>query len=45
MKDYIPFGPFIILSFFITIFFGDRILAWYLGLLAVERGFGICALW
>lgn len=29
-KDPIPFGPFIILGFFIVLFFGDIILNWYL---------------
>lgn len=29
-KDYIPFGPFICLSAFITIFWGNQILQWYL---------------
>lgn len=28
-KDPIPFGPFIILSFFIVLFYGDNILNWY----------------
>ncbi|MDR7856124.1 prepilin peptidase [Tissierella sp.] len=29
-KDPIPFGPFIILGFFITIFWGDELLNWYI---------------
>ena len=32
-KDPIPFGPFIVMSFFITLFSGDFILNWYLNLL------------
>lgn len=31
-KDPIPFGPFIVISFYITLFFGDNILNWYTGL-------------
>ncbi|MBZ2173730.1 prepilin peptidase [Schnuerera sp. xch1] len=29
-KDAIPFGPFIILAFVITLFWGDKIMKWYL---------------
>ena len=29
-KDPIPFGPFIILGFIITLFWGDKIINWYL---------------
>lgn len=29
-KDYIPFGPFIVLSFIITLFWGEEILYWYM---------------
>src|SRR5699024_8354232 len=29
-KDPIPFGPFIIISFFITVLYGPRIINWYL---------------
>lgn len=29
-KDPIPFGPFIILGFFVTLFWGDGILSWYM---------------
>lgn len=32
-KDPIPFGPFIILGFYITLLFGDGLMNWYLGLL------------
>ena len=31
-KDPIPFGPFIILGFFITVFWGDELINWYLSL-------------
>ncbi|GFR36406.1 prepilin peptidase [Thermobrachium celere] len=31
-KDYIPFGPFISLSTILVVFFGDKLLNWYLGL-------------
>lgn len=31
-KDPIPFGPFIILGFFIVIFWGEQLLAWYMNL-------------
>lgn len=31
-KDPIPFGPFIILSFFTTIFYGDQLLGWYINI-------------
>lgn len=31
-KDPIPFGPFIVISFYITLFFGEDILNWYTGL-------------
>jgi leader peptidase (prepilin peptidase)/N-methyltransferase len=34
MTSKIPFGPFLAFSTFLTIFFGDAILNWYLGLLA-----------
>jgi len=33
LKSQIPFGPFLILAIFITIFFGEKILNWYLGTL------------
>ncbi len=29
-KDYVPFGPFIAIATFIMIFYGDKILQWYL---------------
>ncbi|NLW41051.1 MAG: prepilin peptidase, partial [Tissierellia bacterium] len=29
-KDPIPFGPFIILGFFITVFWGEHIINWYI---------------
>lgn len=29
-KDYIPFGPFICISAFVVVFWGDKILNWYL---------------
>ncbi len=32
-KDHIPFGPFICISAFITIFWGDQMLQWYINLL------------
>lgn len=32
-KDPIPFGPFIILAFFTTIFFGQSLLQWYINIL------------
>ena len=32
-KDPIPFGPFIILSFFIVLLYGDNLISWYLDLL------------
>ncbi len=32
-KDPIPFGPFIILGFFITIFVGEELLSWYFNIL------------
>ncbi|NLJ78711.1 MAG: prepilin peptidase, partial [Tissierellia bacterium] len=32
-KDAIPFGPFICLAFMITLFWGDMIMDWYLGIL------------
>lgn len=32
-KDAIPFGPFIIIAFFITLFYGTSILDWYFNLL------------
>ena len=31
-KDPIPFGPFIILGFFTTIFYGDQLLNWYVNI-------------
>lgn len=31
-KDPIAFGPFLIIGFYIALFWGDRILGWYLGL-------------
>jgi len=31
LKDKIPFTPFMILATFITIFYGDKIISWYLG--------------
>ncbi|MDY0234544.1 MAG: prepilin peptidase [Gudongella sp.] len=33
-KDPIPFGPFIILSFFTTIFFAESLLNWYINLIS-----------
>lgn len=33
-KDPIPFGPFIVLAFFITLLWGDRILYWYANLIS-----------
>jgi len=33
-KDPIPFGPFIILAFFITLLFGDFLINWYFGILS-----------
>jgi leader peptidase (prepilin peptidase)/N-methyltransferase len=32
-KDEIPFGPFIILSFFVTYFWSDEIISYYLNLI------------
>jgi leader peptidase (prepilin peptidase)/N-methyltransferase len=31
--DTIPFGPFLILAAFVTLFYGDQVLSWYLSLL------------
>ena len=33
-EDYIPFGPFLVVGAVVTLFFGQSILDWYLGLLA-----------
>ena len=33
MKQTVPFGPFLVLSTFITLVYGDRLLGWYLSLL------------
>lgn len=33
LKSQIPFGPFLILGIFIGLFFGEKIINWYLGLL------------
>jgi len=33
MKSEIPFGPFLIIGLYITVFYGDSILGWYLGIL------------
>lgn len=33
-KDPIPFGPFIVLAFFITLLWGERILYWYVNLIS-----------
>ena len=32
-KDPIPFGPFIVLGFFIALFLGDNLLDWYFNIL------------
>ena len=32
-KDPIPFGPFIVLAFFMTVLWGERLVGWYVGLL------------
>lgn len=32
-KDPIPFGPFIILGFFIVVFWGEKLISWYVSLL------------
>lgn len=32
-KDPIPFGPFIVLAFFVTLIWGERLVGWYVGLL------------
>jgi leader peptidase (prepilin peptidase)/N-methyltransferase len=31
--EHLPFAPFLVLSVFVSIFFGQEILAWYLGTL------------
>jgi leader peptidase (prepilin peptidase)/N-methyltransferase len=33
-EDYIPFGPFLVVGAVVTLFFGQSVLDWYLGLLA-----------
>lgn len=33
IKDAVPFGPFLIASFYITFFYGEQLLVWYFGLL------------
>lgn len=32
LKSEIPFGPFLIIGLYISIFFGEQIINWYLGL-------------
>ena len=39
LKDPIPFAAFIVFGFFATVFLGDMLVGWYIGLLAAERGF------
>lgn len=34
-RDMVPFGPFLLLGFWLAFFFGDRIAQWYTGLIAV----------
>lgn len=34
-KDPIPFGPFIILGFFITLFWGEQLMSWYMNMFLV----------
>lgn len=34
-KDYIPFGPSMVLASFISIFFGEKFLNWYFGLFII----------
>lgn len=45
LKDPIPFGAFIVVAFFITVFLGDMLIGWYIGLLTAERGFECNAVW
>ncbi|MEX0888050.1 MAG: prepilin peptidase [Patescibacteria group bacterium] len=35
LKDRIAFGPFIVVATFATLFFGERILSWYLGVMGI----------
>lgn len=35
LKDRVAFGPFLVIAVFATLFFGDRILSWYLGVLGL----------
>jgi leader peptidase (prepilin peptidase)/N-methyltransferase len=35
LKSQIPFGPFLITAIFVTIFYGEAILNWYLGILNI----------
>jgi prepilin signal peptidase PulO-like enzyme (type II secretory pathway) len=35
LKSQIPFGPFLITAIFVTIFYGEAILNWYLGILSI----------
>lgn len=35
LKDRIAFGPFIVIATFATLFFGDKLLSWYLGFLGL----------
>lgn len=38
MKSHIPFGPLLIVGFFIAVFLGQAILAWYMGLSGIFAG-------